>query len=370
MTLGPGRLRLALGAFAALALGASAQVPSPSPSPSPRGGGASAAGVEAAQQELVRAGPGAAGGAPNHQLAQLAKQIDDLMWELKLQDVATIDKIVYTSKPGRDRNPTGQGAGNPMIIPAYVFTPKSLRAGAKAPLLVYVHGGIHSDFTTGTAALGFTSGNIHIVRELMAEGYVVIAPEYRGSTGYGQYHYDQIDYGGAEIDDTYAARNWAVENLPQVDRERVGIIGWSHGGYQALLNVFNWPKAYKAAYAGVPVSDLVQRMGYKNQAYRDMFASFIGKQAVDNPAEYRRRSPVNHVATLETPLLVHTNTTDEDVNVMEVEHLVEALKAAGKKFEYKVYEAAPGGHSFNRLDTPLARESRREVYAFLAKYLK
>jgi dipeptidyl aminopeptidase/acylaminoacyl peptidase len=124
------------------------------------------------------------------------------------------------------------------------------------------------------------------------------------------------------------------------------------------------------AYAGVPVSDLVQRMGYKNQAYRDIFASFIGKQAVDNPAEYKKRSPVTHVAKLETPLLVHTNTTDEDVNVMEVEHLIEALKAAGKKFEYKVYEAAPGGHSFNRLDTPLARESRKEVYAFLAKYLK
>jgi dipeptidyl aminopeptidase/acylaminoacyl peptidase len=199
---------------------------------------------------------------------------------------------------------------------------------------------------------------------------VVIAPEYRGSTGYGGGFYDQIDYGGAEIDDSYGARNWAVENLPQVDPERVGIIGWSHGGYHALFNVFNWPKAYKVCYAGVPVSDLVQRMGYKSQSYRDIFAGFIGKQAVDNPAEYRKRSPVNHVAKLETPLLVHTNTNDEDVNVMEVEHLIEALKAAGKKFEYKIYQDAPGGHAFNRIDTPLARESRREVYAFLARYLK
>jgi dipeptidyl aminopeptidase/acylaminoacyl peptidase len=150
----------------------------------------------------------------------------------------------------------------------------------------------------------------------------------------------------------------------------VGIIGWSHGGYHALLNVLNWPKAYQVAYAGVPVSDLVQRMGYKDQAYRDIFAGFIGKQAVDDPAEYRKRSPVNHVAKLETPLLVHTNTNDEDVNVMEVEHLIEALKAANKRFEYKVYDNAPGGHRFNRIDTPLARASRKEVYAFLAKYLK
>jgi dipeptidyl aminopeptidase/acylaminoacyl peptidase len=120
----------------------------------------------------------------------------------------------------------------------------------------------------------------------------------------------------------------------------------------------------------VPVSDLVQRMGYKDQSYRDIFAGFIGKQAVDDPMAYRLRSPVYHASKLQTPLLVHTNTNDEDVNVMEVEHLAAALKAAGKPFEYKVYDAAPGGHSFNRLDTTLARESRREIYAFLARYLK
>jgi dienelactone hydrolase len=57
------------------------------------------------------------------------------------------------------------------------------------------------------------------------------------------------------------------------------------------------------------------------------------------------------------------------VNVLEVEHLIQALKAADKKFEYKIYKAAPGGHSFNRLDTTLAQESRAEIYRFLAKYL-
>ncbi len=326
-----------------------AQPPSPAP----------AASLESLQQELRRLAGDQRG--QQHQLRSLDKAIDDVLWHLRLQDHAAIDKIRYTSKPPRMSNPTAQGAGVPMIIPAYVFTPKKLKPGSKAPLLVFVHGGVHSDFSSGSA---------HIVKELMDEGYVVIAPEYRGSTGYGGGFYDQIDYGGAEIDDSYAARNWAVENLPQVDAERVGIIGWSHGGYHALFNVFNWPKAYKACYAGVPVSDLVQRMGYKSQAYRDIFAGFIGKQAVDNPAEYRKRSPVNHVTKLETPLLVHTNTNDEDVNVMEVEHLIEALRAAGKKFEHKIYQDAPGGHAFNRIDTPLARESRKEIYAFLAKYLR
>jgi dipeptidyl aminopeptidase/acylaminoacyl peptidase len=86
--------------------------------------------------------------------------------------------------------------------------------------------------------------------------------------------------------------------------------------------------------------------------------------------EYRRRSPVTHVAKLKVPLLVHTSTNDRDVNVVEVQSLIAALKAAGKDFEHKVYEDAPGGHSFNRMDYLLARESRQEVYRFLARHLK
>jgi dipeptidyl aminopeptidase/acylaminoacyl peptidase len=136
------------------------------------------------------------------------------------------------------------------------------------------------------------------------------------------------------------------------------------------LNIFRWPNDYKVAYAGCPVSDLVMRMGYKSQGYRDIFAGFLGKPAVDDPMEYRRRSPYFHATELATPLLVHSNTADEDVNVMEVQHLVDSLKAAGKTFDYKIYENAPGGHHFNRIDTALARDSRKEIYAFLAKFLK
>jgi hypothetical protein len=72
---------------------------------------------------------------------------------------------------------------------------------------------------------------------------------------------------------------------------------------------------------------------------------------------------------LQTPLLIHSTTNDEDVNVLEVENLIKALKAAGRKFEHKIYKDAPGGHEFNRIDTKLARDSRMEVYQFLAKYL-
>jgi dipeptidyl aminopeptidase/acylaminoacyl peptidase len=288
------------------------------------------------------------------------KKIDDVLWHLKVGDIATVDKVrIPSTQPARVKTPTAPGAGNPLLFWAYTFVPKNLKG--KAPLLVWPHGGVHGDHATNMA---------HITRELMEQGYIIIAPEYRGSTGYGAEMYNQIDYGGAEIDDTKAARDWAVETMPEVDGNRVGIIGWSHGGFHALLNIFRWPEAYKVAYAGVPVSDLVQRMGYTGQGYRDTFAGFIGAQPEDNPMEYRRRSPVYHADKLKTPLLIHTNTNDDDVNVMEVEHLIAALKAAGKKFEYKIYQDAPGSHHFNRIDTKAARQSRQEIYDFLARHLK
>jgi len=112
-------------------------------------------------------------------------------------------------------------------------------------------------------------------------------------------------------------------------------------------------------------------MGYKTQHYRDLYSTkyHIGKTAYEDVNEYRRRSPAWNAEKLQTPLLIHTNTIDQDVNVLEVEHLIKSLKAAGKDFEYRIYEEIPGGHSFDRLDTKFAKEARAEIYKFLAKYL-
>ena len=131
------------------------------------------------------------------------------------------------------------------------------------------------------------------------------------------------------------------------------------------------PKEYKVAFAGVPVSDLVARMGYKTQSYRDLYSVeyHIGKTAYEDVNEYRRRSPAWNAHKLNTPLLIHTNTNDADVNVLEVEHLIKALKAEGKKFEYEIYQDIPGGHSFDRTDTKQAKEIRLKIYKFLAGYL-
>lgn len=292
-----------------------------------------------------------------HDLDTLARKLDTLLMFQKLGDIAEIDEIRYTSLPGRNSNPTGLGAGNPLVIPAYTFVPKGL-GHRKAPLIVFVHGGVHGRFTS-----------VGVTKELLEQGYIVIAPEYRGSIGYGAGLYNQIDYGGAEIDDTQAARDWAVANLPNVDSSRVGIIGWSHGGFHALMAIFRWPDSYQVAFAGVPVSDLVQRNAYQ-PGYPATFKEFIGKSVHEDIAEYRRRSPVYHAAKLRTPLLIHTTTNDEDVSVMEVEHLIAALKAADRKFEYKIYDNAPGGHGFGFLNTDVGRQARKEVYDFLAARLR
>jgi len=295
---------------------------------------------------------------------QVLKALDDLEWRLKLSDIADVDKIAYTSlPPAHNPNPTGPGAGNPMIIRAYTFIPKKLDRSKKQPLLVLAHQGIHGNVSSDE--LG------HIMRELMEQGYTVIAPDYRGSTGYGRGFYDQIDYGGREVDDVFAARQWMLDNYSFLDPKRVGMMGWSHGGFITLLNILEHPDAFAVAYAGVPVTDLVLRLGYHDDSYRALYSAkyHIGKTVRDDIKEYERRSPITWASKLQTPLLLHTNTNDEDVNVLEVERLIAELKADGKQFQYKIYPDAPGGHMFNRLDTDLAKQSRQEIYQFLGKYL-
>ncbi len=298
-------------------------------------------------------------------LEQVAKKVDDLLWFERVGDAAWIDKVFIPTVPNPHETPE-YGIANerhPFKMYAYLFVPRDLDRDGKHPLLVLPHGGVHADFDTYYT---------HVVRELMEEGYVVIAPEYRGSSGYGKGYFEAIDYGGLEVADAVCARDWAIDTCAFVDAERAGILGWSHGGLIALLAAFDHPDKFRAAYAGVPVSDLVARMGYHTDEYREQFSAeyHIGKTANEDVEEYRRRSPVWNVQKLSIPLLIHTNTNDRDVHVLEVEHLIQALKAEGKEFEYRIYEDAPGGHSFNRMDSSLARASRREVYAFLAKHLK
>lgn len=299
-----------------------------------------------------------------HRLDILEKSIDDMMWFQRVGSVAFIDKVYLTGPPLKnEKNPTALGSGNPVKFWAYVFIPRDIDFKANYPLIVFPHGGVHSNFTTYYT---------HIVKELIAQQYIIIAAEYRGSTGYGKSHYEKIDYGGLEIEDVKSSRDYMLDNYDFIDKNRVGIIGWSHGGLISLMNIFEHPQDFTVAFAGVPVSDLIARMGYYDDEYRDLYSAdyHIGQTAHENVQEYRKRSPVWNAHKLQTPLLIHTNTIDEDVNVLEVEHLIKSLKAEGKKFEYEIFQDIPGGHSFDRMDTKKAKEIRVKIYKFLSQYLK
>jgi dipeptidyl aminopeptidase/acylaminoacyl peptidase len=336
-----------------------AQNTPPAATPAAAGGGR---GEAAAAATPAAAGAGGQQVNPND---TMLKALDDVMWVQKLSDIADVDKVAYTSLPAvHIPNKTAPGAGNPLIIRAYTFIPKKMDRSKKQPLLVLAHQGLHGNVSSGELA--------HIIREMMEQGYAVIAPDYRGSTGYGQGFYNQVDYGGREVDDVLAGKAWMLEKYSFLDPKRVGAIGWSHGGLITLMQILLHPEAYAVAYAGVPVSDLVLRMGYESASYQAQYSAayHIGKSVRDDIKEYEKRSPITYAAKLATPLLIHTNTNDEDVNVLEVKRMMMALKAEGKQFESKIYEDAPGGHMFNRLDTKLARDSREEIYAFLARYLK
>jgi dipeptidyl aminopeptidase/acylaminoacyl peptidase len=260
-----------------------------------------------------------------------AKARTDSIFEARSRGVLDYRKITYRSRVGD------------MDIPAYVYEPLEKRGTRGHAALIWVHGGVHGNWTANYWPF---------IREAVERGYVVIAPEYRGSTGYGREFHEAIDYGGYEVDDAMTAYDWMVRNLPHVDPDRVAIMGWSHGGYISALAVFREDHPFQAAVAIVPVTNLIFRLSYKGPSYQRFFATQQRIQGL--PFErrdiYVERSPVYHVDRLDVPLLVHLATNDDDVNFVEAEMLVHALQVKKPDLaETRIYVDPPGGHSFTRM---------------------
>src|SRR3989339_551415 len=298
-----------------------------------------------------------------HTYDLIIKKIDDISWFQKLGDLAYIDKVRLAGPPRwKPKSSDDKFAGNPLQFYTYVFIPKFVNPSKKYPLIVLPHSGIHADFSTYYA---------HIVRELISQGYVVVSAEYRGSTGYGRATYENIDYGGLENEDVLASRDYMIENYKIVDKSRVGIIGWSHGGMIALMNILKYPDMYNCAFAGVPVSDLANRLASHTPEYTANFTAqyHIGETIEENPEEYKRRSPSTYAKDLRKPLLIHTNTNDNDVYVEEVLLMIDSLKAHDKVFDYKVFQEIAGGHGFDRIDTKESTDIRFSIHKFLELHL-
>ena len=238
-----------------------------------------------------------------------------------------------------------------MQIPAYVFQPLQRRGARGHAAMLWVHGGVHGDWGTGM---------MPFVKEAVQRGYIIVAPDYRGSTGYGAEHYFAIDYGGKEVDDVMSAYDYITQNLPHVDPDRVGIMGWSHGGFITAHSLFRDQHPFKAGAAIVPVTNLLYRLSRKGPGYQRGFSTQQGIQGLpfEKPEEYIKRSPLFHVDKLRVPILVHVATNDTDVNFDEDVQLVYALRSQKPDLsETKVYvDPAPWGssvgHAFSRRVDP------------------
>jgi dipeptidyl aminopeptidase/acylaminoacyl peptidase len=265
-----------------------------------------------------------------------------------------------------------------LTIPAYVFQPLDKRGPRGHAALVWVHGGVHGNWSPTMWPF---------VREAVERGYVVITPEYRGSAGFGAEHHDAIDYGGLEVDDVLGAYDYLVRELPHVDPGRVGIMGWSHGGAITILAMTRDRHPFQAGAAIVPVTNLIFRLSIKGPEYQRNFATQRAIQGLpfEERELYIARSPYYQVDQLRTPLLVHVATNDRDVDFEESSMLIYKLRALKPEItETKIYVDPPGwgstvGHAFSRrvdpttlerVDSPEQRDSWNRTWTFLEEHLR
>jgi dipeptidyl aminopeptidase/acylaminoacyl peptidase len=165
------------------------------------------------------------------------------------------------------------------------------------------------------------------------------------------------------VDDAISAVDY-LKTLPYVDMNRLGIMGWSHGGFITAHTLFREDHPFKAGAAIVPVTNLVFRLSYKGPSYQDDFATEEGIQGLpfEKRDEYIKRSPVFHASNLKVPILVHVATNDEDVNYVEDQQMVYTLRALKPDLaETKIYvNPAPWGssvgHAFSRRVDPRTLE--------------
>ncbi len=298
--------------------------------------------------------------------AMEGKRVTDSIYAAVTQGVVDYRKTSYRSRIGD------------VEIPVYLFQPLEKRGEKGHPAMVWVHGGVHGNW--GATMWPF-------VREAVERGYVIIAPEYRGSTGYGEEHHRAIDYGGYEVDDCITAYDWMVENLPHVDPDRVGIMGWSHGGFITVHAVTRAEHPFQAGAAIVPVTNLIFRLSYKGPYYQRNFATQKRIQGLpfEQRETYIERSPYYSVDDLKTPLLVHVATNDRDVDFVEGSPLIYKLRDLHPHLtETRIYIdpeewGRSGGHSFSRrvdpetlerVDSPSQIDSWNRTWTFFDWYLR
>ena len=245
---------------------------------------------------------------------------------------ATIDPATLV-EPVHVRYPGAMGREIPALL--YIPHAEALRGDGPPPAIVHVHGGPTSQHYRwwDRASQWFANG-----------GYVVLAPNVRGSTGYGREFQEanRGDWGGRDLEDVVQGLEWLAKQRV-ADPKRVGIYGGSYGGYLTLMALSRYPDRWAAGVSVVGVVSWKTMYDTTRGDLREYLVREFGDPTRD-AERYRDRSPLTHVSKIEAPLLVLQGENDPRVPPSEAEQIVSALRSAGKMHEYHVYKGE--GHGF------------------------
>jgi dipeptidyl aminopeptidase/acylaminoacyl peptidase len=211
------------------------------------------------------------------------------------------------------------------MIEAQLVKPLGYQPGAKLPLVVLVHGG-----PTGAWSQRFNAW----AQLLASRGYLVLCPNIRGSTGYGHKFIEsnRTDWGGGDYKDVMAGVDWLVSR-GDANPERLGIGGWSYGGYMAMWAVTQTNR-FKTSVAGAGMSDLASEFGTESGSAGDEW--FYGVP-YEHLADFQKSSPITYVKNVKTPTLLLQGEADKTDPIGQSQQLYRALKRYGMKSDLVIY---------------------------------
>ena len=251
-------------------------------------------------------------------------------------DKSLLVRPQYVTFPGADGTPE----------PGWLFVPKNLDRTKKHPAVVWIHGdGINQNYDGWHIQRNYAVYySFH--QYLLQKGYVVFAPDYRGSIGYGSKWRSAVymDVGGKDAEDASRAGEY-LKTLPYVDGNRMGVWGLSYGGFFTLIAVTRHPLLFRS---GVDVAGVVDyRMYYDDPYHGDWTASRIGTPE-QYPEVYDNASPLSHIDQLQRPLLILHGTADVNVPFIETVRLLDEVQRR-KKGDLVTFMMYPGEfHYFSR----------------------
>jgi len=243
------------------------------------------------------------------------------------------------------------------VISAFVWIPFNLKRDASHPGIVLPHGG-----PTGQMVDFFNS----TVTALVTRGYVCIAPNVRGSTGYGMdfQRANVKDLGGGDLqDEVYAAR--FLTETGYVNAKRIGITGGSYGGYMTLMAIGKTPDVWAAGVEEYGIINWLTMLQHEDPLLQEYEKTLLGDPVKDR-AIYEADSPLAYIRNAKAPLLVLQGDNDIRVPKEEAEQVVQALKEAGKIVDAHYYAAE--GHGFAKRENQI--DAIRRTVEWFDRHLK